>query len=517
MINADGISRSTRWIDAVIIALAVAAMRVVVLGNPHVHVDEEFYLLMGGRMLDGALPYVDIWDRKPLGLFLIYAVAALFGDGVLAYQLIALLFVFATSMIVHHIARSYAGRYGAVTAAIAYPALLNLFEGMGGQAPVYYNLPVTAAAALIMHVFTERDNVTTRRFLWLGAAAMLLVGLAIQIKTSVLGEGLCFGLFLMRLMWRRKGVAEALGAGALWAFVALLPTLLVLIFYASLGYADIFIHANYTSVGARGHDPDEWVIFRFKAILRIFAVPVLFGLGAAAFSAWRRTGVAFGDTQRFVLLWNGAAWLSFLAFGTYFPHYALPLAAPASLILAFATGFWWRWAQTAIVAWLAFTGVEMVAQDLRSAGGAPVIREMIAAMGRPRNCPYFYEGSPILYHLSHSCLPTRYAFPYHLTIMREHDALGIDADAELARILSRNPEFIVVRLPFSPEHSAHSNAMVVRTLKMRYRIVMANRQWGIYDVVLLRLRPEFTPLPNDARDFRYPRPGQLPTSARMHK
>ena len=47
------------------------------LGYPLIHIDEQFYLLVGDGMLSGSLPYVDVWDRSPIGLFVIYALAAL--------------------------------------------------------------------------------------------------------------------------------------------------------------------------------------------------------------------------------------------------------------------------------------------------------------------------------------------------------------------------------------------------------------------------------------------------------
>jgi hypothetical protein len=51
-------------------------------------------------MLDGALPYVDIWDRKPIGLFLLYAAIRLLGgDGILAYQVTATAFAVATAAV----------------------------------------------------------------------------------------------------------------------------------------------------------------------------------------------------------------------------------------------------------------------------------------------------------------------------------------------------------------------------------------------------------------------------------
>ena len=61
--------RETRLVAALLLCLAVAA-RWQTFGNPVLGYDEQFYLLVGDRMLHGALPYVDIFDRKPIGLFL---------------------------------------------------------------------------------------------------------------------------------------------------------------------------------------------------------------------------------------------------------------------------------------------------------------------------------------------------------------------------------------------------------------------------------------------------------------
>src|SRR3569623_982326 len=58
---------------AALLLLVALAARCVDFGNPVIHVDEQYYLLVGDRLLHGALTYVDIWDRKPIGLFAIFA------------------------------------------------------------------------------------------------------------------------------------------------------------------------------------------------------------------------------------------------------------------------------------------------------------------------------------------------------------------------------------------------------------------------------------------------------------
>ena len=68
-----------RWFAPVILALMVVATRAIWLGDPAADYDEQLYSLIGLRWLDGALPYADLWDRKPAGLFALFAVAHAIG------------------------------------------------------------------------------------------------------------------------------------------------------------------------------------------------------------------------------------------------------------------------------------------------------------------------------------------------------------------------------------------------------------------------------------------------------
>src|ERR1700744_3707746 len=95
----DTTSPALRSACIIVALLAVAVLtRAGRIGDPTIHVDEQFYLLVADRMWHGALPYVDIWDRKPILLFLIYAALRPFSsDVILAYQIGATLFVTMTA------------------------------------------------------------------------------------------------------------------------------------------------------------------------------------------------------------------------------------------------------------------------------------------------------------------------------------------------------------------------------------------------------------------------------------
>jgi hypothetical protein len=139
-INRSGLG-AVRAINLLMMGFAYLAVGLLIrgatLGFPVIHIDEQFYLLVGDRMLHGAVPFVDIWDRKPIGLFILYAAIRLLGgDGILQYQLVALACVAGTSLVIYRMAREIASPMGAFWAGVAYQLYLSAFFCFGGQAPV---------------------------------------------------------------------------------------------------------------------------------------------------------------------------------------------------------------------------------------------------------------------------------------------------------------------------------------------------------------------------------------------
>jgi hypothetical protein len=300
-----------------------------VFGNPVFYLDDQFYLFVGDRILDGQLPYIDIWDRKPIGLFLIYAVAALFPDPVLAYQLLATLFVGLTASILFILARRFASFGAALAGAAAYPAWLLVFAGIGGQSPVFYNLPMLVAAVWVLARYNRPDHWRLTRD---GCAIMLLAGLSMQIKYSAVFEGVFFGLSLLWIGWLRgRSVPRLAGDGAVWIVVALIPTLAAWGAFAWLGHGDEFVQANFLSVLS------DTYLFA-PALARLAGLLAgLVPLGICTWFGWRhwrRENGAKARKVRWLFAWALASFLGFLAFGLYYDHYLLPLLPPLCLLAA---------------------------------------------------------------------------------------------------------------------------------------------------------------------------------------
>jgi hypothetical protein len=439
---------ASRLLAATIILLAAFAIRGWQFGNPAIHVDENFYLLVGDRMLQGALPYVDIWDRKPIGLFLIYAATRLLGgDGVVQYQVVATLFAAGTAFVISRIAARLSSPGGAICAGIMYLFLLGTAEGTGGQAPVFYNLFVAGAAlALVDVVFDEQ--ISRSRLRMRGALAMILMGLAMQVKYSCVFEGLFFGtLLLYRARKIDADLASLASDAALWVGLALMPTCFAMLSYAWLGHFQEFMHANFLSIFHRSTEPASLLLRRLGKACQILAIPAVAILITARLAPWRQ--FPQGETAaRFAFAWLGAALFGYLIFGSYFTHYLLPLAPPMALacaalfshrpynIGAIATGFLF------VAGTIAYTGV--VRYNVAKRGGPAGMEEVVAAI-RPHltGCLYLYDGDVMLYHKLNSCLLTKYPFPTHLNLTREANSVGVDPLAEIRRIFALRPSVVV--------------------------------------------------------------------------
>lgn len=461
-----------------LLPLLALALRAGDFGNPVIHVDEQWYLLVGDRLLHGAVPYVDLWDRKPVGLFLLYAaLRSLGGEGLLAYQLAACAFAAATAVVVATAARTVgANERGALAAGAAYLLGLSLLGGRGGQAPVFYNLPVALAGLLTLRLPALAAAGRVRAIVASGAAACLLAGLAIQLKPTAAIEGAFVG--LAHLHFLRKAGARwpaMAGAGALWLALGSAPTLAAFGWYRAHGAGQAWWFANVASIALRPGYPAGQLAMRLLGIAAQLAP-----LAVAAATSWRGRRT---DVRPVALAWLAAALGGFLTIGTWFDHYALPLLAPLAVAAAPALGRRPR----LLVATLGLMGAIWAVERWSARDDGPGARAVAALVARESRggCPYVFIGDTVTYLLARACVPTPYAFPNLLAYATEQGATGIDEAAEVRRILARRPPVIVT----SDRRLRIWNRGSLRALKAAppdYRLALRVRRSGWHTLVYVR-------------------------------
>jgi hypothetical protein len=480
-------------------------LRVWQFGNPVIQVDDQFYLLVGDRLLQGDLPYVDIWDRKPIGLFVIYAAIRLLGGGgIVEYQIVATLFATATAFVIARIGMRIGSTFGGVSAGIAYLIWLMLFGGDGGQSPVFYNLFMAVAALKTMTVLGE-TRLEPRDLAKAGALVMLITGIAMQVKYTALFEGIFFGLALMWAAWRMFGRAAPVATlAAAWVAVALAPTALAWAYYAWLGHADAFFFANFVSIFDRPPSPARDLMSRlgemamFSAPLWLCVIAVVrgrFNPGAALPQAGART---------FIMGWLAAATLGLLLFGTYYDHYFLPVLVPLTVAIAPLLGapgtgmslfvFNGRQLTTPLIFVLAVPALIMtkieIYDNVKARGDGSGIERIaeVAASRLNGGCLFVFDNEPILYLKTNSCLNSPYAFPPHLSSAWETNATGVNTLDEVGRILAQKPPIIVTSAEIENQPNAATWRLMRGALARNYRLIHSEPIGGRTRVVYERLR-----------------------------
>lgn len=451
---------------AILTALSFAT-RAWLFGNPVIGIDEQFYSLVGDRMLNGSLPYVDIFDRKPIGLFLIYAFArAVFGHAVVGYQLLSALSVTLTAWLLYTIARRLTSFSAAFAAAAAYPVWLLVFAGVSGQSPTYYNLPMVAAASMLLALVAGRTKFGLTAH---GSAIMLLVGLAMQIKYTAVFEGIFFGLTLLWAGWRQGwSLAKLTRNAAMWVGCALLPTLVAWAVYTALGHGDAFIQANFASIFGDENSS-------LNALARLAGLLIgISPFGACLWIAVKHRRPANAEIG-WIFAWTGASFAGFLVFGVYYDHYVQPLLLPLCLIaaLAFDKLPRRRMAMAGLFTLGLIGGFGRAIVDVRQNGNAREAAQL-AALVQPHlgsGCLYVNEDLPVLYLLTHSCIVTRFAFPEHLVLYRYEHAIGVDQLGELRRIMRERPAVVVKSTMPDDDTRVAARLLLEAGLRKDYRLV----------------------------------------------
>jgi len=432
--------------------------RVAVFGDPNYHNDELLYFLIGQRMHEGLLPYVDLWDRKGPGLFVTYYVIAAFSHAVIAYQIAAWLCTAATALVANMIAERFTNRLGALLGGSLYLVLLPLFAGAGGQAPVFYNLPMALAALGVITALPSLQAGTIPRRLYL---AMLAAGLAMTFKQTAAVEACFFGLFAL---WQahRGGMplARLAGTALKLTLVGAAPMLLFAGAYALLGHFAEFWHAMVTSNLLKPTNPGGDEAPRIAALATIIGpalLPALVGLAMKGDAAQRW----------FLGGWILAGMAGVAVVPNYIDHYMLPLTLPVAVAAARALGH--RSIGPAygygivLFGLIAGPTLHFAPRQASRLAMARLVHDIAARDPHPRL--FVFQGPVELYGLMETYPPTPLFFPMHLSHRPERNTSHLDTAGEVRKVLAWQPTVVVTAADFpsstyNPETSALVSAYV---------------------------------------------------------
>ena len=327
--RATGLGRPPRSLE--VAALATIAALPVLLALPFLSEplfgDEGVYAVVASGLLDGELPYRDLFDNKGLLLYASYALSfLLWGESVEAPQLLAALALSATALLVYVEGRLLLSRGAALAAGLTF-ALLPGVLWVSSEAASEFLMLAPLTGSLVAFTLGARDG----RLRWFVACG-LLGGVAALTKQTALWSLLALGLLAAargapRGLHRLRA-ASALGAGA--AAVALAAATPFVLLGAAPELIDATVLFNLT-LGSHLSLADRVELLAGGIVVFTLAAgAIVLAAGRGAYLLARRGGTA----ERALLAWSSAALLGVVSATFFFPHHFATLLPALALLAA---------------------------------------------------------------------------------------------------------------------------------------------------------------------------------------
>jgi 4-amino-4-deoxy-L-arabinose transferase-like glycosyltransferase len=303
-----------------ILVAAIFVLRAVGLYFGVLDIDETDTFLIGKLLGEGAIPYVDVVEKKPLFFYVFYSPAALFGWRLWPLRLIAVGWVWATCLFIGGAARRWTDDEDVGLAAAWLCALISACNTPSLSAEMLLNLPAAAA----LYFFVRAEKLGSRR-------EDFLVGIAGAFASRFKHQGgiVLVALSLALLLRRRPAVARLVLTGLGFA----LPWVIIGGAYFLGGHFDAFYEWNvrknlhYSGSAASGSTV-LWFLWRVSGYV-LGAAPVAWLL------AVRQTAARPSDSIRVaVLLTLWLTWIPVCLGGRFYDHYFLQFAPPLALAAA---------------------------------------------------------------------------------------------------------------------------------------------------------------------------------------
>ena len=288
---------------------------------------------MGWMMTSGWIPYVDMYEIKPPGIFFTWAaVFTLTGQSIVVARIVMVIVALSSSVIVYWISLRFLPERWGVICAFSYLISMSLpiFSSMKAMADPFVNL-FGLCGILLFLLFLEKEK----------KAILLIVGVVISISALFKPTGL-FYLFAILIYFLLGSIRTKDGHGSyrlrtvidylMWIFIGYFIVLLPLIlYYVHISHIYEFLYWSFTGIfSARGPPDREWqILFYPLANLLLIWILALITVIVEFYYYIRKR------VYSKILLLCIICPLFLVQFSErQFPHYFIPVIGP-SVILSF--------------------------------------------------------------------------------------------------------------------------------------------------------------------------------------
>jgi hypothetical protein len=444
------------------------------------------YQSIGESWLRGHLPYTTTWEYRPPGFFAMWAVAIWIFGAALALNVLALLALGASAIAAAKIAVTLdplTSRSTGWWAAGFFVLLSPVNDAVAGVA----ELQLSAFIAWAIYFSLQRP-LASRHVLLSG----LFAGLAIQCKLTAIPFVLVpLTVVLVASSWPLQV------AGLFFAGISA-PIVVEILVYERAHELAALWNANVGTTLRYKSPPAEFARNRNLIARQLWTLAPQIELAfLGAFRSVNRSPFASVG-------WLAAALISIVAAGEFYERQFVLLTAPVALLGALGCTRVLRWLSQRVILQKAFAVLIVLLafalHDYHEVDEGAMFAwhrlilndrtwrldqtEEVAADLRTfdvRNSSlYLIEQSPYLYDLLGVSAPTIYAYSDYLLDPRLSTGAGIDGKAELARILSTRPGFIVLSNLEDFRYASDRVELIKHALETSYTVAYRTKRFTIF-------------------------------------
>lgn len=473
--------------------------------------DSGVFLYVGWRLLNGNIPYRDVWDHKPPLIYVVDALGiAVSPDSLWGVWLLQFLFIFFTLLFIYKLLDQEFGIYAALAGSVILTSgLLTILEK--GNVTEEYALAFQALASwMFLRAWTK--DFPIRDSFWIG----VLGGLAFNFKQTTIGIWITYGLLLLviRLLQKKVPFQDLLSLLA----GALVPSVVLMLYLASQGaFVDFWEQAflyNFVYIGK--HEGIRRLIpvfikgFAYLQNGWVLYLSILGWLAGLAY-AWLKRRDLFTQAHPLILmaLVNLPVEVFFITIsGRSILHYyltPLPVMAILAGTLVYTVPFLVgritrmdsqkvrRWAPGLVLAAIFLGQLGQIAyypayvRVLRDNDYAPVI-EYVSENTKDGEQVLLIGAESIVNFLAHREAPTRYVYQYPLALLGRRPMF----EEYFNQILENKPVLIIDtrgrdRLDEKLYPSMQKRSKIVREgvqqLAATYQQVARFDDWVVYRLI----------------------------------
>lgn len=427
--------------------------------------DESTYLLIARALLNGKELYVDAWDPKPPGIFLLFAVfESLFSNGILGVRLGATVSVAGTAYFLVRIAQHFRSEknWSGLLPGLLYLTCISFQSFSFGLGRTYGLEANTELFFLFFTALAIFQYLKAQERPLLVFLSGITIGIAFEIKYFVLFDMLALGLLVLLMQWE-KHKHGGIGAILKHSLNILLPLMTgcVLPFLLVLGYFyfltdnfDAFYEVTFEIPGRYVNKLNPIRLLRFLGDFFYLTSTTSFFL-VAGIILWLRKRPKLNRVYvAFLVGWLILDLTAASLPGKYFIHYIYQAFPPLCLLVAYfysqdafkVPNMQRRWTQAIFTVVLLFIPIAAYVK-VRSYFIRPDYPRLVARHIRessPEGRTVFSDNyQHIVHYLTDSYPLTKYYHPGLLNRKEHQQTLQINNRAEVKKILAQQPDFIV--------------------------------------------------------------------------